>query len=119
MNWYTWLEHCWGHLEAGAWLRINSAVLPHPALAGFSKLSIAEPNGQQSDWVWRLDDGSRIHVHEHEDGSLIAHRDQYDPAHSAAYLVKHVALETTAGQIALAVAAAAALVRLARALLKA
>jgi hypothetical protein len=54
--------------------------------------------GQIADWTVSLDDGSRVHVHEYPDGSLVVHRDALDPARGPLRALGHVACETTLGR---------------------
>jgi hypothetical protein len=45
-----------------------------------------------------VEDGSRIHVHEFRDGSMVVHRDRIDPSRGPAHAVAHVVCETRIGR---------------------
>ena len=98
MNWSRWIRRNWGALLRGRWLQAPSR-LTHPSRAGFRRLAAAEPRGQVADWALSCDDGSRVHVHEHADGRLIAHRDQHDPDAGIGSAVLHVVKETAVGPL--------------------
>jgi hypothetical protein len=109
---YTWSDFISDNahsLTNGAWVRVP-AGLPHPEMAGFHLLDLAEPNGQVDDWALSLRDGSRIHIHVHADGSMVAHRDQWDPGSGVGAALKHFFLETRVGPlVGLAAAGVAAI----------
>lgn len=113
--WLEWLDDNLRRLSRRARLQAPS-WLPHPAEAGFAESSIAEPHGQARDWVLSLSDGSRVHVHEHEDGRLVVHRDRYDPSAGPLRAVAHFLIETRAGKATLAVGAVALSVKAVKAL---
>lgn len=101
MFWEMWIRDNWealteGHVPVPAWL-------PHPARSGFKRLQFSTPFGQVADWGLSFDDRSRIHVHEHGDGHLVAHRDKYDPDVNLGNLLAHVFTETPVGRLALVV----------------
>lgn len=96
-TWLRWINSNWQNLAAGAWLEVPSH-LPHPRRAGFETLALAEPVGQVADYALPLDDDSRVHVHEHSDGTLVAHRDRFDPGAGPVEAVLHVASETKVGR---------------------
>lgn len=95
-SWLTWIRGNLGALRSGRWVRAPH-WLPHPSQAGFKRLDIAEPNGQVADYALSLRDGSRIHAHEHDDGSLVVHRDKWDPDRSLLHAVVHFFGETKLG----------------------
>lgn len=79
------------------------AYLPHPAVVGFKALGFAEDHGQERDWVAPQPDGSRLHAHEYANGTLVLHRDRYDPGAGALEALAHVATETKLGRAAVLV----------------
>lgn len=82
------------------------AMLVHPSTVdGFVRTSGMEPHGQVEDWVRSMPDGSRLHAHVYADGRIAVHRDRWDPARGPLSTAAHVALETTAGRMALGFAA--------------
>jgi hypothetical protein len=101
--WMMWIGENWDELEARKKLTVPS-WFPHPATVGFKQESITTPAGQCRDWVLPLSDESRIHVHEFEDGRLVAHRDKYDPNSSPLNAIAHFVHETEIGRSALLVA---------------
>jgi hypothetical protein len=101
MFWELWFRDNWealtaGHVPVPTWL-------PHPSQAGFRRLQFSTPSGQVADWGLSLTDRSRIHVHQHADGRLVAHRDKYDPDAGLGSLLAHVFTETGIGKLALVV----------------
>lgn len=102
MNWQQWLDAHAPELAQGRGVAVAPAEnLPHPAAAGFRRLTLAEPWGQMADWAASLDDGSRLHVHEMKDGALIAHVDQHDPARGPGVAVYHWGTESASGRATL------------------
>ena len=101
-SWSGWIRQNFRRLRAGAKVRVPH-WLPHPHHAGFKQLELAEDHGQIDDYAKSLSDGSRIHVHVHRDGTMVAHRDKYDPDHSPGRAVAHVLFETVAGVVILTV----------------
>lgn len=96
----------WRALRAGK--RVTMKV--HPSSVGFVREhGLTERRGQVEDWTRSLPDGSRLHAHVMPDGSVVVHRDRWDPARGPVSRVAHVALETTAGRVGLALLAARAL----------
>ena len=93
----------WTALVDGKRVEVNG-YLPHPQNAGFDQEEFAEDVGQRLNRVLAINDGSRIHVHEFDEGRMVAHRDRWDPRHSGVNMLKHVAMETTFGKIAMGVA---------------
>lgn len=96
-EWNVWIAGQWQRLAAGAHIQ-PPVGFPHPIDAGFARLTLAEPHGQTADYSASLADGSRIHLHEYADGTLLAHRDAYDPVGVVA-TVKHLATETAVGPL--------------------
>lgn len=107
MKWQTWLANVWPALVAGQQVEVPTQ-LPHPSKVGFEKCKRAEPCGQVADWVFSVDDGARLHVHEFADGRLVVHRDRIDPALSAGHAVWHWLREARSGKSVAGVAAGAA-----------
>ena len=93
MDWDQWISRHWSVLSKGGKVALPSAT-PHPSDLGLRRLDIAMPAGQVADWALPLSDGSRLHVHEHLSGQLIAHRVQYDPDRGLGDLVAHLLLDT-------------------------
>lgn len=79
------------------------AYLPHPAAVGFRPLDFADANVPERDWIAPQPDGSRLHAHESADGTLILHRDQYDPGAGALDALAQLATETRLGRAAVLV----------------
>ena len=73
--------------------------LPHPSRSGFTPTSLAEAVGQVHDWALPISDGSRLHVHEFEDGSMSVHRDATDPSRGLTSAVWHWVTESRSGRI--------------------
>ncbi len=96
MNWSHWIRSRWPELAGGKKVLVPH-WLPHPSRVGFRKLRFATPRGQCANWGRSLTDGSRIHLHEFEDGRLVAHRDQYDPTAGLPNLLAHLLAETAVG----------------------
>ncbi|MCH8286445.1 hypothetical protein IIB79_07960, partial [candidate division KSB1 bacterium] len=72
MTWDRWVYD-----NLSVWRKQTSvfipAGLPHPAYSGFGKPVVAEQHGQETDWVVSLEDGSRLHIHEYADGTMVGH----------------------------------------------
>ncbi|MDY7232833.1 hypothetical protein [Hyalangium rubrum] len=101
--WQSWISANWSALSAGQKLRVPS-WLPHPSRSGLERPPLAEPVGQAEDWVVSYMDGSRIHVHEYSNGSMIVHRDETDPKRGPMEAMWHWLTESTSGKTTLAVA---------------
>ena len=100
--WTAWLERASTALSRGHKVRVP-AWLPHPAAVGFDALGFAEDHGQERDWIAPQPDRSRLHAHEYADGTLVLHRDRYDPGAGALEALVHVATETKLGRAAVLV----------------
>ena|ERR1041385_2499567 len=98
MTWVAWTSAHWQELSSGGKLAV-SPWLTHPRLAGFYPIDIATPEGQSLDWGLSLTDGSRIHVHEFSDGTLVAHRDRFDPQRGLGPMLAHLLTETFVGPL--------------------
>lgn len=70
---------------------------------GFKEVFISQPAGQIKDYVLSLKNGSRLHVHEFQDGSRKVHLDKHDPDKNAESLWKHLLEETWIAPALLAV----------------
>lgn len=99
-HWTAWLQRASTALSRGHKVRVP-AWLPHPAAVGFAALEFAEDHGQERDWIAPQPDGSRLHAHEYADGTLVLHRDRYDPGAGALEALVHVATETKLGRATL------------------
>lgn len=102
------LDPAWAEVLSQAWPQLTAKGricvprgLPHPKDSGFSQPWVSEPAGQVADWTYSLDDGSRVHAHEYQDGSIVVHRDALDPGQGPIRAVLHLATETTLGRCAL------------------
>lgn len=100
--WTAWLERARTTLSSDQKVLVP-AYLPHPASVGFRFLGFAEDHGQERDWIAPQPDGSRLHAHEYADGTLVLHRDRYDPGAGALEALVHVATETKLGRAAVLV----------------
>lgn len=101
MNWNDWVFSNWGALRKGA--KIEAPWwLGSPSAAGFRAIKSAAYEGQTADWALAINDRSRIHVHEYADGRRVVHRDAHDPDRGLTDMVAHLAFDTPAGVIALA-----------------
>lgn len=101
----TTVQHpAWDALRRGRTLPVS--VHPSELPGTWRRLGEAEPHGQIEDWACSMPDGSRLHVHVFPDGRMSVHRDRWDPDRSALHRAFHVALETTAGRLGLAITAA-------------
>ena len=101
--WQNWISTNWSVLATGQKLRAP-VWLPHPRYSGLERTSLAEPVGQVEDWAISCSDGSRIHVHEYNDGSMFVHRDETDPQRGPVEAVWHWLTESTSGKVALTAA---------------
>ncbi len=110
-GWSSWFEQNWWALCAGNNLVIP-AWLPHPSTAGFKRLELAGPAGQVADWSLPLMDESRVHIHEYENGAMLAHRDKHDPERGPVKAVAHFFTDTTLGKVTAAVAITSAIAAL-------
>lgn len=100
--WVSWIQSNWKSLKSGK--KISAPTwLGHPSYAGFRQIDLAARQEQCRDWGLSFDDGSRVHVHEFEDGRLLVHRDRYDPAKSLGSLFAHLLGETVLGPVLLVV----------------
>ncbi len=113
----VWYHSVRPALAQGAWLRLPASA-PHPSACGFETIIISEPHGQVADWGTPTPGGSRLHVHEHAEGTLVAHEDRFSPDEGPLSMLAHVLFETKAGKAALVVAGAAVIVKVAAALLE-
>ncbi len=86
--WQRWFEQNIPALQNGNHLVIPHE-LPHPSDVGFKHIRLAESVGQTRDWGWSLPTGSRVHVHEFDDGHMRAHLDRYDPDRSFGHWLAH------------------------------
>lgn len=109
MSWSGFVQAAWPQLTAGGRVLVPSALL-HPKWSGFEVPPVAEPVGQSADWVLSLVDGSRLHVHEYANGSLVLHRDETDPKRGPLHAVWHWATESRSGRFVFGTAAVAAAV---------
>jgi hypothetical protein len=100
-KWKDWLKTVWARLVKGEKVIVPGYV-PKPKEAGFRKTTKAEDHGQSADWILPCPDGSRLHIHEHKDGTLRMHRDRYDPDKGVLSAAGHFLFETRWG-IAVAV----------------
>lgn len=73
----------------------------HPEKLGFTKLLVAEPNGQISDYSKSLSNGSRLHLQEYPNGQHYLHLDRYDPQKGFTSMIKHMLFETWSGPLLL------------------
>lgn len=105
MTWLEWIRSNWLLFLAGQ--KIEAPWwLGSPLQAGFQRISLAHPSGQESDWGLSISDGSRIHVHSYATGRNVVHRDKHDPAQGLDRAIAHIVEETPYGKLALAVGAA-------------
>ena len=100
--WTTWLERASTALSLGQKVRVP-AWLPHPTEVGFHAPGFTENHGQERDFVAPQPDGSRLHAHEYANGTLVLHRDRFDPGAGAFEALAHVATETKLGRAAVLV----------------
>jgi hypothetical protein len=94
--WLTWINSALTAVDADARIRVP-AWLPPPEDSGFTRPWIAEPHGQIADYILALSDGTRVHVHEMQDGRLLAHRER-NPSHSFASALMHFFTESFTGR---------------------
>jgi hypothetical protein len=99
----------WAALVAGKHLEYALGEVEHPLERPdiFRQPDGAWPAGQTCDYVWRLEDGSRIHAQCFVRDSarrVRLHRDQWDPQASLPRLIAHGLFETPIGGILLAAA---------------
>ena len=106
--WTRWITSNWNRFAKRAHVRVPH-WLPHPSRASLKKLSVALPTGQIADWSLPLSDGSRIHVQEMIDGSLVAHRDLHDPDVGLSQALAHGFCDTPIVAFSLVVAVVCAL----------
>ncbi len=92
-QWQNWMSAAWPQLVAGERL-LAPTYLAHPQWSGFEKTELAEPAGQIDDWVVSMTDGSRVHVHENADGSMVVHRDAVDPSRGLIEAFVHTVTES-------------------------
>jgi hypothetical protein len=59
----------------------------------------AEPMGQAADYGLSLKDGSRLHVHAYEDGTIRVHRDRIDPANGVLAATRHYLEEAPSAKV--------------------
>lgn len=100
--WTEWIQLNWPDLVSGKKLEAPP-WLPHPSFLGFTRLEVATPMGQISDWALPYTDGSRVHAQEYQDGRWVVHRDRYDPAQGFGNMLTHLMTETFVGPLALVV----------------
>lgn len=96
LAWEAWLP--WGELRRGAKVPVPTN-LPHPKEIGFTYTTWAKDVGEVANWVRSLRDGSRLHVHEFADGTLVVHRDAIDPARGPVVATFHWLGETPEGNV--------------------
>lgn len=97
MDWNAWLAAVEPTLRSGREV-IVPPELPHPREMGFTHPWIAEPHGQREDWTFSFEDGSRLHVHEFPNGTLIAHIDPHDPSRGPGTALYHWTTESASGR---------------------
>lgn len=97
-RWVQWIQENWQALTQGVQL-IAPEWFPHPSNSGFERPPLAEPVGQVDDWVLSFADGSRVHIHEHQSGALVAHRDQTDPKRGLFPAIWHWLSESKSGRV--------------------
>lgn len=97
-GWTSFLGNSWSELSHRARL-VAPPWLVHPRDAGFTRPWIAEPAGQVADWTLSLADGSRVHAHEHADGTILVHRDAIDPGRGPVAAARHFLVETAIGHL--------------------
>lgn len=73
----------------------------HPADLGFRRVYLSENRGQAQDWVKADGNGGRLHAWIYPNGEIVLHRDEIDPSAGPLAAVKHFALETRIGQVAI------------------
>jgi hypothetical protein len=100
MNWLSWINSQWSDLQGGKKVTAPG-WLPTPRESGFQPIPIASPEGQCADWGLSLTDGSRVHVHQFNDGRRVVHRDRFDPDQGILRGVAHLLTETWVGPVAL------------------
>lgn len=96
----VWLQQNWELLKRGRKVMLPISA-PHPSRLGFHRPAMAEAAGQVADWVKPLPDGSRLHLHEYNNGVLVAHRDRIDPERGAFEAINHFFSESQTGKAAL------------------
>lgn len=92
-QWQNWITAVWPRLAGGERL-VAPMYLLHPQWSGFVKTELAEAAGQIGDWAVSMTDGSRVHVHENADGSMVVHRDAVDPGRGFIEAVVHTVTES-------------------------
>lgn len=97
--WIDWIRNNFFRFVNGEWLQVPE-YLPHPEYAGFAQIGIAENHGQINNYAVSFADGSRLHIHEYQDGRLVAHRDKYDPDKGVINTALHFFTETNVGKVA-------------------
>lgn len=100
LDWDGWLLSELPALRSGC-ERIAPRELPHPSLAGFRRVLVAEPWGQKVDWVRPNGDGSRAHVHEFRGDVWVVHLDRRDPARGPGSMLGHWLGESASGRAAM------------------
>lgn len=109
--WDRWLLVWWQALCAGRRVRVPRS-LGHPERVGFRRTSLAEPAGQDADYVLSLRDGSRLHVHAFAASrSFVLHRDRTDPARGMGAAAWHWTSESGSARVALAIVVAIVVTR--------
>lgn len=93
------VRRTWVALENGEALEVAAHAIEHPLARPdlFLRAGEAWPVGQTCDYVWPLDDGSRIHVQciDSPQGPRIrVHRDRWDPNRDLSSLIAHGLFET-------------------------
>lgn len=100
MMWDHWIKQNWSSFSRGEKVHVPESM-PKPWHSGFTQPPLADPVGQSRDWVLPLNDESRLHVHEYEDGVLVAHRDEIDPDQGPIEAASHFFKESLFGKIIL------------------
>ena len=94
----------WTRLVAGEKIDLPYWQVEHPGSRPdiFRQPGEAWPVGQAYDYVWQLQDGSRIHAQGMPvNGELVVriHRDKFNPNHSFGHFLLHGLAETPIGPI--------------------
>jgi len=103
-DWMTWIRQNWHALERGSKIFVRQSEIPHPMLRpDIFKPGIGFPDGQHSDYMLPLKDGSRIHVQGYKSASgtptFRVHRDRWDPDRDLGSAIMHAAFETPFGPV--------------------
>jgi hypothetical protein len=101
-QWLQWIQANYPQLKDGKFLQ-TPWWLSHPSISGFARTDLAENVGQKADWVVSVNDGSRIHLHEYQDGRIVIHRDATDPSRGPMHALWHWLTEAQLGKFVLVV----------------